>query len=286
MGLSLARSLLKKGKSLTVFDIDHRAVEKLQAEGARAARDLASLCQGADLVFTMLPGPPQVRQVALGDQGIIHHLKPGAIYIDLSTVDVETVDRLHADFSSRHIVFGDAPVGRLAAHADRGESLFMLGMDVAHCAKVEPVFHAMGTTLYHCGGPGSGTRTKLINNMMVLCYCQINSEALVLARALGLDMAKTLEVLTHTTASNGQLKEKWPVKVLAGDLAPGFDMALGYKDISLASQAGAATQVALPVCDATRNIFRMALAAGHAGQDTSSLTDFWARINAVEKIRL
>lgn len=286
MGFSLARSLLRNGQPVTVFDIDDRAVSNIEEQGARRAKDMASLCEGADLVFTMLPGPRQVREVALGDDGIIQHLRPGALYVDMSTVDVETVDHVHAALSKRDIAFGDAPVGRLAMHADRGESLFMLGIDERHLAAVQPLLHKMGTTVHHCGGPGSGTRTKLINNMMVLCYCQINSEALVLAKSLGLDIGKTLDVLVNTTASNGQLKEKWPNKVLAGDLSPGFDIALGYKDISLASQAGAASQVALPVCDATRNIFRMALAAGRAGQDTSCLTDFWADINAVEKIRL
>src|SRR3546814_13124267 len=103
----------------------------------------------------------------------------------------------------------------------------------------------------------------------------MNSEALVLAQALGLDLNNTFNVLTSTTASNGQLKQKWPNKVLKGDLSPGFDLALGYKDISLASNAGASSQVALPVCDTTRNVFRLSLASGKAGQDKSCLTDFW-----------
>src|SRR5690606_32907730 len=232
------------------------------------------------------PGPKQVKEVALGDGGVVQSLKPGAVYIDMSTVDIETVDVVHAACEKAGIAFGDAPVGRLAAHADRGESLFMLGIDEAHRETVEPVLDLMGTTVHYCGQAGSGTRTKLVNNMMVLCYCQINSEALVLAKSLGLDVQKTFDVLTNTTANNGQLKEKWPKKVLAGDLTPGFDLTLGYKDISLASNAGAATQVALPGGDTAKNVFRMALAAGKAGQDTSCLTDFWAEANGVEKIRL
>lgn len=286
MGFSLARSLLKNQQSVTVFDLNTEAAQKLGAEGAIVAMDVASLCQGCDLVFTMLPGPKQVKQVALGDNGIIQNLKPGAIYIDMSTIDVDTVDLLNQAFTEADFVFGDAPVGRLAMHADRGESLFMLGIAQEHRSTVEPILYKMGTTIHHCGNAGSGTRTKIINNMMVLCYCQINSEALVLAKALGLDVNKTFDVLVNTTASNGQLKEKWPKKVLAGDLTPGFDITLGYKDISLASSAGAATQVALPVCDTAKNVFRMALAAGKAGQDTSSLTDFWAEANGIEKIRL
>ena len=286
MGFSLARSLLKNQQNVTVFDINHDAAQQLGAQGAAVAADVPAACRDVDVLFTMLPGPKQVKHVALGDNGIIHHLKPGAIYIDMSTIDVDTVDLLNESFTEAGFAFGDAPVGRLAMHADRGESLFMLGIDEQHLPTVEPVLYKMGTTIYHCGGPGSGTRTKIINNMMVLCYCQINSEALVLAKSLGLDVQKTFDVLTNTTASNGQLKEKWPKKVLAGDLSPGFDITLGYKDISLASSAGAATQVALPVCDTAKNVFRLALAAGKAGQDTSCLTDFWAEANGIEKIRL
>lgn len=286
MGFSLARSLIRNQQTVTVFDLNTTPVQKLVLEGAKAANDIASLCASSDIVFTMLPGPQQIKQVALGEQGIIHHLKPGAIYIDMSTIDVDTVDLLNSSFTKAGFTFGDAPVGRLAMHADRGESLFMLGIDTSYLSVVEPILYKMGTTIHHCGNAGSGTRTKIINNMMVLCYCQINSEALVLAKGLGLDIKKTFNVLVNTTANNGQLKEKWPQKVLAGDLTPGFDLALGYKDISLASSAGAASNVALPVCDAAKNIFRMALAAGKAGQDTSCLTDYWAETNGIEKIRL
>src|SRR3546814_13897746 len=138
----------------------------------------------------------------------------------------------------------------------------MLGIDEKHLPQVEPVLYKMGTTVYHCGKAGHGTRTKLINNMMVLSYCQINSEALVLAQALGLDLNNTFNVLTSTTASNGKLKQQWPNKVLKGDLSPGFDLAIGYKDISLDYNAGASSQVAIPDCATTRNALRLELALG------------------------
>lgn len=286
MGFSLARSLVLKGETVSVFDLNKDAMDRLHADGAHRGESLADVCRNADIVFSMLPGPKEVKAVALGKDGIADNLPAGAIYIDMSTVDIETVDTLSRAFQEKGIAFGDAPVGRLAMHADKGESLFMLGIDSQHVSRVEPILYKMGTTIYHCGKPGDGTRTKLINNMMVLCYCQINSEALVLAQSLGLDLNNTFNVLTSTTASNGQLKEKWPHKVLKGDLSPGFDLALGYKDISLASNAGATSGVALPMCDIARNVFRMALAAGKVGQDTSCLTDFWAEVNNCPKPRL
>lgn len=286
MGFSLARSLVRNKQNVTAFDIDQGVVEKLKAEGAQAADSVAELCHQSDVVFTMLPGPKQVEQVFSDEDGIAANLKPGSVYIDLSTVDTETVDGLARQCIELGIVFGDAPVGRLAAHADRGESLFMLGIAQEHKARAEAVLLSMGTTVLYCGEAGTGTRTKLVNNLMVLSLCQINSEALVLAKALGLDTNLIFEVLTGTTASNGQLKEKWPNKVLKGDLTPGFDLALGLKDLTLASKAAQQAGVALPVGDISRNMFQLALQAGYAGQDTSCMTDFWARVNDVEPLRL
>lgn len=286
MGFPLARSLVRNKQDVTAFDIDPSVTQALKNEGAKAAQSIAEVCRASDIVFTMLPGPKQVRDVFYSDDGIAKNLAPESIYIDLSTVDTETVDELAREASKLGIVFGDAPVGRLAAHADRGESLFMLGIDQDIQSRVEPVLLKMGTTVLYCGKAGTGTRTKLVNNLMVLSLCQINSEALVLAKALGLDTNLIFEVLTGTTASNGQLKEKWPNKVLKGDLTPGFDLALGLKDLTLASKAAQQAGVSLPVGDVSRNMFQLALKAGHAGQDTSCMTDFWANANGIEPLRL
>lgn len=286
MGFALTGSLLRNRHDVIAYDINEDALRRLGEQGAVAAQSVAEVCRNADLVFTMLPGPRQVREVALGSEGVLRSLRQGAIYIDMSTVDVATVDAVAQAASAAGVAFGDAPVGRLAAHADRGESLFMLGIDAALRDRVDPVLMAMGTTVLYCGEAGSGTRTKLVNNLMVLVYCQVNSEALVLAKALGLDLANTLGVLTGTTAMNGQLKQKWPEKVLRGDLSPGFDLALGLKDLTLASDAARQAGVALPVGDVVRSLFQLAARAGHVGQDTSSMTDFWAAANALEPLRL
>lgn len=286
MGFALSSHLLRKGEDVVVYDTRPEPVAeavKLGASGATSPRELAD---GADLVFTMLPGPREVREVVLGSQGILSVLRPGSFLVELSTVDIETVDEVARSARERGIRFADAPVGRLAAHADRGESLFMLGAGNDDHSSIETVLLKMGTTVLHCGEAGMGTRMKLINNFMVLCYCQLNSEALVLANALGLDIRKVLDVLTGTTASNGQLKEKWPVKVLGGDLSPGFDITLGLKDLTLACQAAQSSGVSLPMGNLARNLFELAKCSGRAGQDTSCMTDFWAEVNAREPLRM
>lgn len=286
MGYALAANLVRNEVEVIAWDIQPDPVARLAALGAVAATGLEALLQEADVVFTMLPGPKQTREVVLGPQGVLAGLAAGKALIELSTIDTDTVDELRRVAEAKQIRFADAPVGRLAINADRGESLFMLGASAADHAAFESLLLKMGSTVLHCGEPGFGTRMKLINNLMVLCYCQLNSEALVLAKSLGMDMGKTFEVLTGTTASNGQLKEKWPAKVLGGDLSPGFDIALGFKDLTLACQAAQSSSVSLPVGNLVRSLFQLARHAGNDGKDTSSLTEFWATANGVEPPRL
>lgn len=286
MGFALASHLLRKGVHLSVHDIQSNPVDALVAQGALRATSTRELAASVDVLFTMLPGPKQSRTVILGDGGVLDNLRSGSFLVEMSTIDTDTVDELASASLKRGVHFADAPVGRLAAHADRGESLFMLGATEADRATLEPLLLQMGTTVLHCGDPGSGTRMKLINNLMVLCYCQLNSEALVLANALGLDTHKTFDVLTGTTASNGQLKEKWPVKVLGGDLTPGFDIALGFKDLTLACQAAQSAGISLPMGNLARSMFQLARHAGKDGQDTSCMTDFWAESNGLAPLRM
>lgn len=286
MGFPLASHLVKNGLDVTAFDLNPAQIEKFIQLGGKSAENIQLIAKNADIVFTMLPGPIQSKAVILGDNGVLANLSAGKYLIELSTIDTDTVDLLYQHAKEKNIKFADAPVGRLAAHADLGQSLFMLGAENSDFDYLQDLLLKMGTTVLHCGEPGAGTRMKLINNLMVLCYCQLNSEALVLAQGLGLDAKKTFEVLTGTTASNGQLKEKWPQKVLNNDLTPGFDIALGFKDLTLACQAAQSAGISLPVGNLVRNMFQLARHAGKDGQDTSSMTDFWAEVNQIEKIRI
>ena len=105
----------------------------------------------------------------------------------------------------------------------------------------------MGTTIHHCGGVGTGMRTKLVNNYLAIVSCQINAEAIALSQRFGLSLEKTLDVIHGTTATNGQLKIAWPTKVLKGDTEPGFTIDLAHKDLTLIVDAANAAQVPMPI---------------------------------------
>ncbi|MCK8783409.1 NAD(P)-binding domain-containing protein [Roseomonas sp. NAR14] len=273
MGRPMAANIRRRQHPMTVFDIADAPVQALEALGAERAGSPAAVARASDIAVTMLPGPREVAETILGADGLLANLRPGGLVMDMSTVDPETTDRVAAACAGRGIGFVDAPVGRLAQHADRGESLFMVGASEADFARVKPLLEAMGSTIHHCGGPGAGTRTKLVNNYLAVILCQLNAEALSLGAAFGLDLEKTLEVLHGTTATNGQLKVNWPNKVLAGDTEPGFAIDLAHKDLSLILQAASAARVPLPVAAAAREAFNAARARGMGRQDFSAMLD-------------
>lgn len=286
MGRGMASNLRRKQFPLAVHDVATGPVRALEELGAEAAGDAAAVARASDVVITMLPGPREVLDTAAGAGGVLDNLRPGGLLMDSSTVDPETTDRLAAACATRGVSFVDAPVGRLAQHAARGESLFMVGASDEDFSRVKPLLEAMGTTVHHCGGPGAGTRTKLVNNYLAVVSNQLNAEALSLAAAFGLGLEKTLEVLHGTTATNGQLKTNWPDKVLAGNTEPGFALDLAFKDLSLIIAAANAARVPLPVAAAAREVFSIARAKGRGGHDFSSVLEVQCELAGVAPPRL
>jgi 4-hydroxybutyrate dehydrogenase/sulfolactaldehyde 3-reductase len=286
MGRGMASNLCRKGFELLVYDINPEPMRALERVGARPANGVAGVTQGADVVFTMLPASPEVELTVLGPDGILANARPNQIIVDMSTVEPRTTDLIAGAAAERGLSVVDAPVGRLAAHADRGESLFMVGASDEDFQRVLPMLQAMGTTIHHCGGVGTGIRTKLVNNYLAIISCQLNAEALALSQRFGLDLTKTLEVCYGTTATNGQLKINWPNKVLRGDIEPGFTIDLAHKDLSIIIAAANAEHVPVPVAAAAREMFSLARASGYGAADFSAIVDSLCDAAGIEKPRV
>lgn len=286
MGRGMAANCVKKGFKLVVHDIKPEPVAALVKLGARAAKDLQDLASSCSVIVTVLPTGREVDQIVLAPGGVFDHAKPGTLVMDLSTIDPTTTDKLHADAKRRGLRAVDAPIGRLAWHAERGESLFMVGAEKADFEHVKPLLEAMGSTIHHCGPGGAGTRTKLVNNYLAITLTQLNAEALALSQRFGLDLAKTLDVIHGTTATNGQLKINFPNKVLAGDTEPGFTIDLAHKDLSLIVDAANAARLPMPIAATAREAFSVARARGFGGQDFSAMADVLCDLVQVERARL
>jgi len=277
MGRPMASNLVRKGFRLVVNDVNPDAVRDFDSAS------LTDLAKKADIIITMLPNSQVVEDVVLG---ILPDLRAGSLIMDMSTVSPTTTDRLATMAARREIGFVDAPVGRLASHADRGESLFMVGATAENFQRVKPLLEAMGNTIHHCGDVGAGTRTKLVNNYLAIVSCQTNAEALALAQRFGLSLEKTLEVLYGTTAINGQLKIAWPTKVLANDVTPGFTVDLAHKDLTLILESANAAHVPMTVGAAAREAFNLARTRGYGLNDFSVMVDVLCELSGIQKPRL
>jgi 4-hydroxybutyrate dehydrogenase/sulfolactaldehyde 3-reductase len=286
MGRPMASNLCRKGFRLLVNDINTAAMDELALLQAKPVTDIGELSAGSDVIITMLPNSSVVNDVLTRADGVFAHAKPGSIVLDMSTIDPEVTDALGKAAAARGLGFVDAPVGRLAQHADRGECLFMVGGSEADFERVKPLLEGMGTTIYHCGPIGAGGRTKLVNNFLAISLTQMNAEALSLSQRFGLTLERTLEVLHGTTATNGQLKINLPNKVLIGDTAPGFTIDLAHKDLTLIVDAANAARVPMPMAAAAREAFSIARARGFGGHDFSAMVDVACDAYGIEKARL
>lgn len=274
MGGPMAANLVRKGHDLIVYDIAADKIQELADLGAKAAGSVAEVARSADIILTMLPDSPHVEEAVIGPDSILVHGRPDQLVMDMSTIAPSTTDVLLKTLNEAGIGFVDAPVGRLATHAIAGELLFMVGASGNDFGRVKPLIEGMGTTIHHCGGPGTGIRTKLVNNLIAVSVCQIDAEAITLAQSWGLDVQKTIDVINGTTAMNGHLITNWPNKVLKGDTTPGFRVALAHKDVNLALQAGHEAGIPMFVGAAVREAYAAARAAGYADEDFSSLVDY------------
>jgi 4-hydroxybutyrate dehydrogenase/sulfolactaldehyde 3-reductase len=286
MGKSMALNMARKGFNLAVYDINADAMQAFtEFNNCRQASDANDAARGADIAITVLPGPAQLDAVVLAAGGMMDSLPRGSIMMDLSTVLPDTTDRLSAAAKARGCHFVDAPIGRLAHHADIGESLFMVGADDDIFEKIRPALEAMGTTILHCGAPGTGTRTKLVNNYLAIASCQMNAECMALIKGFDLDLEATLEVIHGTSATNGQLNLNYANKVLKGDIEPGFAIDLAHKDLTLITESANHCHIPMPMAAAARESLSLARAKGWGRKDFSGLADFWCEMAGVAKAR-
>ena len=270
-GGPMAHNVLKKGNTLTVYDTNPKAVAALVAAGARAAASPREVAAASEVVITMLPDAPDVERCATGPDGILAGLKPGSVYIDMSTIDPETSRRVGAAVRRQGSDMVDSPVGKTAEHAVSGTLTLMVGGDAKTVARVRPVLDCMGTDFFHCGELGAGHAMKCVNNLLATTLVAANAEALVSGLKAGLTLDVMTSVMQKTMAWNNQLAVAFPARPLKGDFAPGFMLKLAHKDCRLAMSMNTAMGLKAPVGAATLGACQEGLDQGLGDNDVGVL---------------
>lgn len=277
MGLPMVRNLMKAGHRVTGFDLSDQALATLENEGGSRAASPAGAVTGADAVVTALPAAQHVRGVYLGEEGILAAAEPGTIFIDCSTIDVETARAVIAEAEERGQMMVDSPMSGGVGGASAGTLTFMVGGSETAFAAAKPVLEAMGKNIFHAGQAGAGSAAKICNNMMLAIQMIAVSEGFNLAERLGLEAQKLYEISSTATARCWSLNDYCPAPgpVPAApsnrDYQPGFAAALMLKDLRIAMQAAQSAGAHTPMGAQATQIYSLMDLAGQSGRDFSGV---------------
>jgi 3-hydroxyisobutyrate dehydrogenase len=277
MGLPMAQNLLKAGHSVTGLDISKAQVDKLTAAGGRAAGGVTEAASGVDIVISMLPTGAQVREVYLGDNGVIASATPGTLLIDSSTIDVETARAVASAAQAKGLAMLDAPVSGGVGGAQGATLTFMVGGPDDAFEKARPVLEAMGRTIVHAGGSSNGQAAKICNNMILGVSMIAVSEAFVLAEKLGLDAQKLFDISSKSSGQCWSMTSYCPVPgpVPASpanrDYQAGFTAAMMLKDLNLAQDAARAARASTPLGADAAAIYKRYVESGEGARDFSGI---------------
>ena len=275
MGGGMAANLVKGGREVMAFDLVPAAVARAAAEGCTPAASIAQAVAEADVVITMLPAGPQVRQVVSRD--VLPNARSGALLIDCSTIAVESARAVAALAADAGFRFADAPVSGGMAGAEAGTLTFMVGCDDADFHTVEEALQPMARTVIHAGGAGSGQAAKICNNMLLGVSMLGTCEAFALAEKLGLDRDRFFDIASQSSGQCWSLTVNCPAPgpVPASPAnrgyAPGFAAAMMLKDLKLAQAAAASAGAATPMGAQAEALFALFDGLGYGGKDFSAV---------------
>jgi 3-hydroxyisobutyrate dehydrogenase len=270
MGRSMCGHLLAGGHGVQIYSRTRSKAEDLIARGARWADSPAAAVRGADIVFTMVGLPSDVREVYFGESGIFGGVKPGTVLVDMTTTEprlaVEIADRARA-LSATAV---DAPVSGGDVGARNATLSIMIGGDPAGVERVRPFFELMGKNLVHQGGPGAGQHTKMSNQIVIAGTMIGVVESLLYATRAGLDLETMLRSIRSGAAGCWTIENLAP-RVIARNFDPGFMVEHFIKDMGIALAEAEKMNLSLPGLGLAKQLYESVRAIGYGRKGTQAL---------------
>ncbi|GIX06069.1 MAG: tartronate semialdehyde reductase [Candidatus Poribacteria bacterium] len=271
MGKPMVRNLLNAGYPLVVWNRSRPAVDLAASWGATPANSAKEVAEQCEIVVTMVPDSPDVQQVVLGPNGIYEGIRPGSVYVDMSTISPMVTKRIAAKLAEKGVQMLDAPVSGGDIGAQRGTLSIMVGGPREAFERCLPLFQILGENIVHAGEEnGLGQFVKLCNQTACGLNLLAMVESIALGAKAGLDLEKMLAAITKGAAGSWMLSNLGP-KVIAGDWEPGFMVKLQQKDLRLVLEAAASLGLPLPGTALVHQLFRVVEAAGLGEKGTQAL---------------
>ena len=280
MGKPMAKNLLKAGYDLTVNDLNQDAVAEIAAAGAKTASN-AEIGETCDLVLTMLPNSPHVKAVMLGEDGVAAHMKPGSVFIDMSSINPVASKEIAAELSKRGVEMLDAPVSGGEPKAIDGTLSFMVGGKQEVFDQFKSVLEAMGSSVVRCGEVGAGNTTKLANQIIVACNIQAVAEAFTLAQMAGVDPELVFQAIKGGLAGSTVMNAKGPM-MIAGNDKPGFKIDLHIKDLNNALDCAHSVGAPVPMTAAVQEILQWLHNHEGGQKDHSAIAQYYEHLTDIK----
>ena len=269
MGGPMSCNIMTAGGQVTVFDPVPENAAGVVAAGGTAAASNVALAADSEIVFSMIPNDAVLRSVTLGGAGIFAVMKPGSIYVDMSTVSPEVSAEVSAAAEAAGIAYLRAPVSGSIALAEAGKLTIMVSGPAAAYERCEPIFDAMGAQNFYLGDGDQARYLKLVINLLVGTTGAVLAEALTLGRKGGLDWNQMIDVIGVSAAASPYIQYNVaPLK--ARDFTPQFTTEQMVKDSRLISEAGHAAGVPLAIGDAMLATFEQTIEAGYGGENLTA----------------
>jgi 3-hydroxyisobutyrate dehydrogenase-like beta-hydroxyacid dehydrogenase len=280
MGSRMAANLLAGGFSLTVHNRTRDKADALIAKGARWAESPREAAQGADVVITMLAHPEAVESAALGETGFLDAMASGAVWADCSTVHPGFSRRMAGEASARGVKFLDAPVAGTRQPAQDAQLVFWVGGDADAVETCRPAFEKMGRQVNHVGENGMGSSFKVVFNHMLAVTMLAFSEGVVLGESLGIARDALLTAMLGSAAVPPYLAGKRS-RIESGEYEADFPLRWLQKDLQMVAEAAYETGTAMPLSNAAKEAYQLAVRAGYGDADMAAIYAFLRQNNDV-----
>ncbi len=268
MGRGMTANLLAAGHQVTVWN---RTAGKTEGLDVETAADPTGVGQVSDIVFICVSDTPDVEEVVFGTNGVIHGMTEGSILVDHSTISPVATRGMAERAADHGVGWLDAPVSGGSEGAQRGTLAVMVGGAATHLDRVRPFMEAYSSSIVHVGDePGSGQMVKAVNQVLVVVNQLAASEALMLADAAGLDLAKTLAAVEGGAAGSWMLSNRGP-QMIERDWRPGFTIDLQQKDLRLVLEAADAVGAVMPGTALVHQLYRSLQERGLGGEGNHAL---------------
>ena len=274
MGAPMAQNLRKAGYPLVVYDLKDKAMEGLAKAGAEKVFSARELASRSSVVITMLPASPDVEAAVLGPEGVIEGAKSGDIVIDMSSSYPTSTKMICEQLAVKGIRMLDAPVSGGTKGAREGTLAIMVGGEEKDYEECRPILEAIGQNTYYLGKIGAGHTVKALNNLCSACSMVITSEALIVAKKLGLTPEKVIDAINSSSGRSWSSQFKFPTFVLNNTFNSGYSIGLMNKDLEIVTRLGRELHVPMFVGALVQQLYNYAVGRGGGDECHTAIIKF------------